>query len=105
MQRDHWRGRHWNLAVKSGIEDGFQALVALIEDEGYDRRWGAHLWRSIDLADGLTYSLYWEYAAARAQRTIINRWKTSELGRGRAPTRPCTTATGGRTEATGCSGA
>lgn len=38
VQRDHWRGRHWNLAVKSGIEDGFQALVALIEDEAYDRR-------------------------------------------------------------------
>jgi hypothetical protein len=62
------------------IEDDFTRFCAWIEMEGYGRRWGRHLWPSIDV-EGWTFWLYYEYFPP-AERTVVNRWHSNQIGTG-----------------------
>src|SRR4051794_16665406 len=60
-----------------GIEPQFVAFARLIQEAGYNRRWGGHLWRSLAV-DDRTYWLHRIWFPPE-QRTIINRWVTAKM--------------------------
>lgn len=76
---EHTYATRWD-ARRLGLEEEFTAFAATIQNEGYDRRWGKHLWKSLDLDDGMTYWLYWRFEPPEA-RTIVNRWHTAEMAK------------------------
>jgi hypothetical protein len=79
-----WTSRR--SAIERGISRQFTEFCRTISEQGYSRPWGRNLWPSLDLGED-TFWLYHEWFEPE-QRTVINRWKTAELGTGpgrRAP--------------------